>query len=371
MTQVLQALEYAHARGVVHRDIKPANLLITSDGQVKITDFGIARIDTSTLTQIGSVIGTPSYMSPEQFRGETVDGRSDVFSAGVVLYQMLTGQRPFSGNATLVMHQILNETPVNPSTLNIGLHPKFDAVVQRALSKRIEDRFPSAHSFSDSLNEAYIAHTGGAALTEEDNDRTVLAFQPKTAPLRSSQVTRTSATYPSTQPTGSAFLALYPGLADGLPDLQTALTAQIGPMAKLLMKNAAAQAVDIDDLCNKLLTHIPSQSGRKQFLLQVQLLRKKLGITTTSIGTTAMSTGLSLTQTLIPDQKSPTQLPLAQSVLDMAEVKLTPYVGPIARVLVRKIAKLTNQPREFYHRLAEHVTTEAERMRFLHDVGEL
>ena len=98
--QVLDALACAHGLGIVHRDVKPANILLLADGRVKMTDFGISRLDTSALTQAGSVIGTPSYMSPEQCRGEAVDARSDLFSAGVVLYELLSGERPFAGRNT-------------------------------------------------------------------------------------------------------------------------------------------------------------------------------------------------------------------------------------------------------------------------------
>ena len=97
MSELLDALDYSHRRGVVHRDIKPANIMILPDGTVKVADFGIARIESSNLTQTGMILGTPSHMSPEQFMGQTVDGRSDLFSAGVILYELLTGEKPFSG----------------------------------------------------------------------------------------------------------------------------------------------------------------------------------------------------------------------------------------------------------------------------------
>ena len=155
MGQLLDALEYAHRHGVVHRDIKPANLILMPDGTLKITDFGIARLESSTLTQAGTVLGTPTYMSPEQFMGQTVDGRSDLFSAGVILYQFLTGEKPFAGSSiTTIMHKVLKEEPLKPSELNVQVPPAFDAVVKKALAKRPDDRFQSAAEFRAALMAA-------------------------------------------------------------------------------------------------------------------------------------------------------------------------------------------------------------------------
>ncbi len=133
MSQILNALDYSHRQGVIHRDIKPANIFLLADGSVKVADFGIAHIESSKLTQVGTVMGTPSYMSPEQIMGLPVDGRSDLFSAGVVLYQFLTGERPFAGSATTTMQKVLKEEPLPPSTLNVQLPPAMDAVVRKAL----------------------------------------------------------------------------------------------------------------------------------------------------------------------------------------------------------------------------------------------
>ncbi|TAN51465.1 MAG: serine/threonine protein kinase, partial [Betaproteobacteria bacterium] len=148
MGEILAALEHAHRNGVTHRDIKPANVIVLEGGAVKVADFGIARIETSELTQAGTVLGTPSYMSPEQFLGMPVDGRSDIFSSGVILYQFLTGERPFSGAVTTIMHKVLKEEPLPPSTLNTTLPPAWDAVVKKAMAKSPEERYQSAAQFA-------------------------------------------------------------------------------------------------------------------------------------------------------------------------------------------------------------------------------
>ena len=162
MSQVLDALDYSHRQGVIHRDIKPANIFLLPGGVVKVGDFGIAHIETSNLTQVGAVMGTPSYMSPEQIMGLPVDGRSDLFSAGVVLYQFLTGERPFAGSATTTMQKVLKEDPLPPSSLNVQAPAGMDAVVRKALAKRPEDRFQTAREFADALRAAAPGASGVA-----------------------------------------------------------------------------------------------------------------------------------------------------------------------------------------------------------------
>lgn len=154
MSELLDALDYSHNFGVVHRDIKPANIIIRPNGQVKVADFGIARIESSQYTQAGSVLGTPAYMSPEQFMGQTVDRRSDIFSAGVVLYEFLTGERPFAGTATTIMHKVLSVDPPPPSKLNVQVPRPFDSVIAKAMAKRPEDRFKTAAEFAQAIKLA-------------------------------------------------------------------------------------------------------------------------------------------------------------------------------------------------------------------------
>jgi serine/threonine-protein kinase len=144
ITELLAALSYAHEYGVVHRDIKPSNLFLLRDGTLKVVDFGVARVESSELTETGAILGTPAYMSPEQFLGLPVDGRSDLFSVGVILYHLLTGDRPFSGSPTTIMQKVLRQDPIEPTALNPTLVPDWDTVISRALAKKatLPDRAP-------------------------------------------------------------------------------------------------------------------------------------------------------------------------------------------------------------------------------------
>lgn len=152
--QLLDGIGYAHAEGVVHRDIKPSNIMINIDGRIKISDFGIARIESSDLTQAGDVLGTPYYMAPEQFLGTEVDTLADLYAIGVIAYELLTGSKPFYGSTATVMQQVLNERPADASLLNPKLLPVMDRVLQKALAKKREDRFQNAREFSEAFREA-------------------------------------------------------------------------------------------------------------------------------------------------------------------------------------------------------------------------
>ena len=164
--EIADALDYAHAQGVIHRDIKPANILITQDGRAKIADFGIAKLNLAHFTIPGRVVGTPAYMAPEQLSGEGVDGRSDLFSLGVILYAMVTGHSPFQGNsATTVCFKVANREPIAASALDMTLPPQLDAVISRAMAKDPKERYQRGSDFGDDLRILQQSYNAGSTTT--------------------------------------------------------------------------------------------------------------------------------------------------------------------------------------------------------------
>src|SRR5580692_6608390 len=203
MEDLLAGLQFSHERGVVHRDIKPANLMLTKSGQAKIADFGIARIESSSMTQAGTVLGTPAYMSPEQFMGQVVDARSDIYSSGVLLYQLLTGERPFEGSMSAIMHKALNTEAPMPSQISVTAPRQFDAVVRKAMAKRPEDRYTTAAEFMAAIRAA-IAAPPPPVEPEDNAEATVIAVPRPVVPV-TPQVTAASLAAsiapPGTRPT--------------------------------------------------------------------------------------------------------------------------------------------------------------------------
>ena len=172
--QLLKALDHAHAHGIVHRDVKLTNILIRPDQHVKLMDFGIAHLADSDLTRAGDLLGSPSFMAPEQVRGDPVDARTDLFAAGIVLYVLLAGRRPFLGNVAAVMHQILTLDPPRPSEANPACPPSFDPVLVRALAKQPSDRWADATTFARALEDAQSETVGD----DFDSDTTVILAAP-------------------------------------------------------------------------------------------------------------------------------------------------------------------------------------------------
>jgi serine/threonine-protein kinase len=164
--QTAAALDYAHGKGIVHRDIKPANIMIAKDGTAKITDFGIAKVTASEqFTMTGSIVGTPHYMSPEQVQGQTVDGRSDQFSLAVIAYEVLTGEKPYTGeHLTTVVYKIVAEDPPAPRRINASLTGPIDTVLRKGLAKKPDARYRTCVEFTEALEAACAASKGWHAL---------------------------------------------------------------------------------------------------------------------------------------------------------------------------------------------------------------
>lgn len=166
MTQICNALDYAHRNGIVHRDMKPGNILLDKEGRPFICDFGVARVDTSTLTQSGTAVGTPSYMSPEQVMGKKVDKRSDIFSLGCILFELLTGRRPFEAESiTTVIYKIINEEPPSLSEVKKGLPVGFEHIIDKALAKDANARYQSCTELAADLRQVSTLSEKTIAIT--------------------------------------------------------------------------------------------------------------------------------------------------------------------------------------------------------------
>ena len=164
--EIAEALDYAHAQGVIHRDIKPGNILITEDGHAKIADFGIAKLNLAHFTLPGRVLGTPAYMAPEQLSGEGADGRSDLFSLGVILYAMVVGHSPFQGDsATTVCFKVANREPVHPSALDLNLPRELDAVIARAMAKDPAERYQRGAELAEDVQRLQELRKPGSTTT--------------------------------------------------------------------------------------------------------------------------------------------------------------------------------------------------------------
>src|SRR5690554_3861809 len=179
---VLTALEYSHRALVVHRDIKPGNVMVTANGQVKVMDFGIARAvsdNSATVADTSAILGTAQYFSPEQARGETVDARTDLYSTGVVLFELLTGRAPFQGErAAAVAYQHISETPPKPSSFNPKVSPALDAIVLRSLAKDKFERFQTAPEFRDDLEAAAAGAIPAKKIATPDFNQTLFGVNP-------------------------------------------------------------------------------------------------------------------------------------------------------------------------------------------------
>jgi serine/threonine protein kinase len=264
--QLLSALDYAHARGIVHRDIKPANIIISRSGLVKLLDFGIASRQDGELrlTAAGTPIGTLYYMSPEQIRTKPLDGRADIYSTGILLYEALAGRRPIDGeDAYTVMQAHLGYRPVAPHLLNTSIPLPLSNAIMKAIEKDPADRFQSAGEFQASLSEAL-------RIMRSQAQTVALTPPPPPPPVHERQ----SAPQPVALPVPPSNPVAYPNqtpVPDGwdpqvLEQARQNLAQFIGPMAKVLIKRALKDANTISKLYDLLAAEIADEKDRKKFL---------------------------------------------------------------------------------------------------------
>lgn len=331
MTQLLDALDYAHDHGVVHRDVKPANIIMTPSGRLKVADFGIARIDHSNLTQTGSIMGTPAYMSPEQYSGQQVDRRSDIFSCGVVLYELLTGVKPFEGPTQSIGYKICHEPHRNPSEVNPqGVPQVFDAILAKALAKTPEERYASAREFARAIAKGFESFSGSPETTA-------------LLPTVIHRETRPDTTFPP------------PGWeAEKLRALEGLLAPYVGPVARVLVRKAAKTTTDGLALVRALAASIASERDREAFA-----------------GTALEKVGARSQPESEPERSSPSiaPKPIELADVDKAASRLAPFVGPIAKVMAKKAAAQGGDLRILYLRLAENLADPKERTEFLRKSG--
>ncbi len=313
VTQVLAGLGAAHTTGITHRDIKPANIMLTRTGLAKLADFGISRIDSSSLTGEGMLVGTPSYMSPEQCRGDTVDPRSDLYSVGVVLYEMLAGARPFAGSSAGALYvRLVSEDAPDLRAKRPDLPPSLAAAVARSLARSRDERFPTASAMADALRQ-----TVGAA---EAVDHTIV-MPGRPEPVASGSFD-----------------------AETVAVLERKLVEHVGPIARYLVQSAVRQSSDLDSLSAALAAKIEHPADRDRFTRDVRATLLPMGSTTTGKGLT-----------------------LAPGEQERLQTALTRYLGPVARVLIKRALPSADSVPALWQNLAGHIDDTKDRAAFLRE----
>jgi eukaryotic-like serine/threonine-protein kinase len=351
--QVLDALEHAHDAGVWHRDIKPANIIMAKNGKLKVADFGIARIEDAGLTQANVMIGTPTYMAPEQFLGTKMDKRVDLYACGVLLYILLTGKPPFTGPQEQLMYKVVHEPPVLPSLVEEANRPHFyDAIIAKALAKNPDQRFLDAASFRDAVQRGV-----GQPFDTTVWERTLIGVADKApAPVKASGTgSRSGVTNTPTNTSGS-----WTQLPDHwdkavLKEAEASLAKLVGPLASVLVKRAARECADLPSLYAKLAEQVTNPQAKTAFLERATSITSIKGGSSSGSRPSAASGGA----------------PLSDALVDAAAKLLANHVGPIAKVMAKKTAARTTDREAYFVLLADAVPDSAARQKLLTELKRL
>src|SRR5580704_538742 len=326
VTQVLSALGFAHASGIVHRDIKPSNIMVLPGDQVKVADFGIARLEASEFTIVGDLLGTPAYMAPEQLSGGPIDHRTDLFATGVILFEMLTGVKPFRGKSiTEIISFMEKRGPEDIRALNPAVPEAMKRVIAKSVAFDPAERYADAAAFSKAVADAMPGLPGEPQLT---------------------------ANVAQTTSRESSFSA------DLLREAERDLATFIGPMASIAVRRAVRNASDLLELYELLGRQVADPKDRAEFLAR---------------GRQRAAAGLGRprpppARTIERSSASPVKSPNPASIMAI-ESDLTRYIGPIARILVKRELGRFESLAKLCLVLATHIPDERERRAFLNAHG--
>ena len=327
ITQVLSALGFAHASGIVHRDIKPSNIMVLPGEQVKVADFGIARLEASEFTIVGDLLGTPAYMAPEQLSGGPIDHRTDLFATGVILFEMLTGVKPFRGKSiTEIISFMERRGPEDIRALNPGVPEAMKHVIGKSVAFDPAQRYADAAAFSKAVADAMPALPGEAPPPTANAAQTI-----------------------------SSEASFSPEL---LRETERDLATFIGPMASIAVKRAVRNASDLLALYELLARHVADPKDRAEFLARGRQ-RAAAGL-----GRPRPPPEPAPAQTIERKSVSPAQSPNPASIVAI-ESDLTRYIGPIARILVKRELGKFESLAKLCLVLATHIPDERERRAFL------